>query len=94
MLLSVITLLTNVRIVKMRQAKVISISLPPDMQDEMTQIAKEERRSVSEVLREAFRQYLAGRALKTVRTKASKTAKRKGIKPSDVDNIIRESRRR
>ena len=78
----------------MRQAKVVSISLPPDMQDEMAQIAKEERRSVSEVIREAFRQYLASRALATVRTKARKTAKRKGIKTSDVDTIIHESHRR
>ncbi len=78
----------------MRQAKVVSISLPPDMQDEMAQIAKEERRSVSEVIREAFRQYLAARALATVRTKARKTAKRKGIKASDIDAIIHESRRR
>ena len=77
----------------MRQAKVVSISLPPDMQAEMAQIAKEERRSVSEILREAFRQYLAGRALSIVRTKARKTAKKKGIRSKDIDAIIHESRR-
>ena len=49
---------------------------------------------MSEVIREAFRQYLAGKALAAVRAKARKTAKRKGIKPSDIDAIIHESRRR
>lgn len=80
--------------INVRQAKVVSISLPPDMQDEMAQIAKEERRSVSEVIREAFRQYLATRALSNVRAKARKTAKRKGITSKDVNSIIREGRRR
>jgi Arc/MetJ-type ribon-helix-helix transcriptional regulator len=82
------------RRINVRQAKVVSISLPPDMQDEMAQIAKEERRSVSEVIREAFRQYLANRALSTVRAKARKTAKRRGITSKDVNSIIREGRRR
>ena len=39
----------------MRTAKVISISLPPDMTAELQEAAKEERRSVSEVMREALR---------------------------------------
>lgn len=78
----------------MRQAKVVSISLPPDMQEEMNQIAKEERRSVSEVIREAFRQYLASRSLGVVRAKARKTAKKKGIRSKDVNAIVHESRRR
>lgn len=78
----------------MRQAKIVSVSLPPDMQEEMNQIAKEERRSVSEVIREAFRQYLAARALDVVRIKAKKTAKRKGVRSKDVNAIVHESRRR
>lgn len=78
----------------MRQAKVISVSLPPDMQEEMNQIAKEERRSVSEVIREAFRQYLATRSLGAVRTKARKTAKKKGIRSKDVNTIVHAGRRR
>jgi Arc/MetJ-type ribon-helix-helix transcriptional regulator len=78
----------------MRNAKVVSISLPPDIQEEMTQNAQEERRSVSEVIREAFRQYVAKRALETVRSKARATAKRKRIHPKDVDTVIHASRRR
>lgn len=78
----------------MRHAKTVSISLPPDMQEEVTQVAQEERRSVSEVLREAFRQYLAARALATVRAKARKTAKRKGVGSKDVDALVHGRRRR
>ncbi len=78
----------------MRQAKVVSISLPPDMQDEMTKIAQEERRSVSELIREAFRQYVAKRTLDTVRTKARAAAKRKRIRSKDVDEMVRAARRR
>lgn len=47
----------------MRTAKVISLSLPPDMEKEVQKVAKEEHRTISELLREAFRQYLANRDL-------------------------------
>lgn len=77
----------------MRTAKVISISLPPDMNEELVQLAKEERRSVSEVFREALRQYVATRVVADVRKQARKAAKKKGIKPSDMNRIVHESRK-
>lgn len=76
----------------MRASKIISVSLPPDMTEEVQEMAKEERRSVSEVLREAFRQYASGKALGDVRKQASKVAKKKGIKLSDIERIVREGR--
>jgi predicted transcriptional regulator len=77
----------------MRTAKVISLSLTPDMQKEVQQLAKEERRSVSEILREAFRQYMTNRDLASMRSEGKKIAKRKRLKPSDVERIVREGRR-
>ena len=77
----------------MRTAKVISLSLPPDMQREVQQIAKDERRSVSEILREAFRQYMTNRDLASVRNEGKKIAKRKRLKPEDVERIVRDGRR-
>jgi Arc/MetJ-type ribon-helix-helix transcriptional regulator len=77
----------------MRTAKVVSISLPPDMQEEVTKIANEERRSVSEVLREAFRQYAASRALTEVRKQAKKTAKSRQIKATDIVALVAQGRR-
>lgn len=77
----------------MQKVKIISISLSPDLNDEVSQIAKEERRTVSEVFREALRQYVAGRILVAVRKQARKTAKKKKIKPEDIENIIDEGRK-
>ena len=78
----------------MRSAKsrIISISLPPDMTKEVQEMAQEERRSVSEIIREALRQYSANRVLKDVRKIARKAAKKKGIKPEDIDRIVHEGR--
>lgn len=75
------------------KAQIISISLPPDMTKEVQEMAKEERRSVSEIIREALRQYSANRVLKEVRKEARKVVKKKGVKPEDVDRIVHEGRR-
>jgi Arc/MetJ-type ribon-helix-helix transcriptional regulator len=77
----------------MRTAKVISFSMPPDMEEEVQKIAKEERRTISELLREAFRQYLTNRDLATVRKEGHKVAKKMRIKPDDVEKIIRAGRK-
>lgn len=77
----------------MRTAKVISVSLPPDMTEEVQQIAKEERRSVSEVFREALRQYAASRVLSEARKEGRRVVKKKKLKPSDVAAIVAAGRR-
>ena len=41
----------------MRNSKVVSITLPPDMAAEAEQLAKQEKRTMSELMREAFRRY-------------------------------------
>ncbi len=63
------------------------------MTKEVQDMAKEERRSVSEVIREAVRQYGANKDLKAIRKEVHKVVKRKGIKPDDVERIVREGRR-
>jgi len=77
----------------MRTAKVISLSLPPDMEKEVMKIAKDERRTVSEVLREAFRQYMTSRDLSLIRSEGRKIAKNRKLKPDDVVRIVQETRR-
>lgn len=77
----------------MRTARVISVSLPPDMTQEVQQIAKEERRSVSEVFREALRQYAAGRVLAEARKEGRKAAKKRKLKTSDVAAIVSAGRK-
>lgn len=68
----------------MRTAKVISLSLPPEMEKEVQQLAKEERRSISEIMREAFRQYMTNRDLADVRSEGKKIAKRKKLRRSSL----------
>ena len=77
----------------MRTAKVMSLSLPPEMEAEVQSVAKEERRTVSELLREAFRQYLANRDLASVRREGRRIAKRLKLKPEDVTRIVRQGRK-
>jgi metal-responsive CopG/Arc/MetJ family transcriptional regulator len=77
----------------MRIAKVISLSLPPDMEKEVQKVAQEEHRTISELLREAFRQYLANRDLSAVRKEGRKVAKKLKLKPEDVDRIIKAGRK-
>jgi predicted transcriptional regulator len=79
--------------VPMRTAKVVSISLPPDMEKEVQKVAKEEHRTISELLREAFRQYLTNRDLASVRLEGRRVAKRLKLKPDDVAKIVRSGRK-
>ena len=44
-----------------RITKVITFSLPPEMDEQLRQVVEEEGRTVSELLREAFRLYLEER---------------------------------
>jgi metal-responsive CopG/Arc/MetJ family transcriptional regulator len=77
----------------MRTAKVISLSLPPEMEREVQKVAKEEHRTISELLREAFRQYLTNRDLSAIRKEGRKIAKKMKLKPEDVARIINEGRK-
>ncbi|HLE12349.1 MAG: hypothetical protein A2504_01075 [Bdellovibrionales bacterium RIFOXYD12_FULL_39_22] len=70
-------------------AKILSISLPQDLNDEVVAIANEERRTISEIFREVIRQYAANRAVADVRKAIKRTKKnieRKILKKS----LIRE----
>ncbi len=77
----------------MRTAKVISLSLPPEMEKEVQKVAKQEHRTISELLREAFRQYLANKDLADIRKEGRKVAKRLKLKPDDVARIVKSGRK-
>jgi metal-responsive CopG/Arc/MetJ family transcriptional regulator len=77
----------------MRTAKIVSLSLPPEMEREVQKIAKLERRSISEIFREAFRQYLVNRDLTLIRGEGRRIAKRRNLRPKQIAQIVRESRR-
>ncbi len=77
----------------MRTAKVISLSLPPEMEEEVQKVAKEEHRTISELLREAFRQYLTNRDLASIRKEGRKVAKKMKLTPDDVAKAVRAGRK-
>jgi Mg2+ and Co2+ transporter CorA len=51
---------------------------------------EKKKRLVSELMREAFRQYAARRVLRDVRKSVRQTVKRKGLKPADIERIVRK----
>lgn len=66
----------------------ITISLPLEMGKEIQQIAAEEHRTVSELIRESFRQYKAQRILKAAVANGRSVAKKKGLTERDFGVVI------
>lgn len=70
------------------QRSIMNISMPPDMAKRIDKIAKEENRTKSELLREAFRRYEFDRDWVKIRAVGEKTARRMGIKTyEDIERI-------
>lgn len=68
----------------------ITISIPLEMGKEIQQIAAEEHRTVSELIRETFRQYKAQRILKAAASKGRAVAKKKGLTSEDLGGPFEE----
>ena len=64
--------------------KTITISLPVEMGKEIEKVAKEEHRTVSELIRETFRQYQAQRNLRSLSREGKKMAKKRKLTPKDL----------
>lgn len=62
-----------------RTTKTITISLPPQMADQVEQVMQEEGRTKSELLREALRRYMQERQWLSLKRYASSRANAKGI---------------
>jgi predicted transcriptional regulator len=62
----------------MRSTETMTISLPPGMAKQMEQVQKQEHRTRSELLREAWRHYFESRYPLYTATKAEAAAIRKG----------------
>ena len=63
--------------------RTITISLPAEMGKEIEQVARAEHRTVSELLRETFRQYQSLRNLKSLSQAGRKAAKKRKLTPKD-----------
>ena len=76
----------------MRNSKVVSITLPPGMAAEAEELAKQEKRTMSELMREAFRRYKRQREWDEANAYGRAKAKAKGITEADVVRLIKEFR--
>lgn len=65
----------------MPAAKTITISVPVAMGREIAKVAKSEHRTISELIRETFRQYLATRNLHQLAKEGRKAVRSKRITP-------------
>jgi CopG family transcriptional regulator / antitoxin EndoAI len=78
----------------MRKSRIVSITLPPDMFQQAEQMAKEENRTMSELMREALRAYQRERKLREEIMRSSiPRAKDAGAVESEVQRLIEEFRR-
>ena len=77
-----------------RTTRQFTISMPPDLAEQVTTIARAESRTISELFREAFRAYRAGRirALLATSQQAGRRSRHMGYAPDDVPRLIREMR--
>ena len=71
---------------------IVSITLPPNMVAEAEELAKREKRTMSELMREAFRRYKRQREWDEANTYGRAKAKEKGITETDVVRLIKEFR--
>ena len=74
-----------------RTTKILNISLSKELYDEIIDIALQENRTKSELVREAFRQYSANRNWSRIRQWGDETARKLKIKDEqDIDKILHE----
>jgi CopG family transcriptional regulator/antitoxin EndoAI len=74
------------------KTKIVNLSFPEDMLDEMDKAAKQEFRSRSDLVREAVRRYLLRKELNDQYAYGESKAKEFGIKPEDVNQLVKDVR--
>jgi metal-responsive CopG/Arc/MetJ family transcriptional regulator len=65
------------------QRSIINLSVPKEMEKQIISMAKEESKSKSELLREAFRVYQLRKKWAKIRSVGEETARRMGIETYD-----------
>lgn len=66
--------------------------MPYDMLQEVEELARSESRTMSELVREALRQYKRQRRWEEINAYGRAQAKRRGIRPEDAVRLVREFR--
>lgn len=71
-----------------RTTKTISLSVPPEMAEEIKELMKEEGRTRSELIREALRHYVEERKWRKIYRYGEMKAREKGIIEDQVEDIV------
>ena len=71
-----------------RTSRTITFSLPPEMAAKVEDVMREERRTKSELLREALRRYIEDREWKQILKYGESSARERGLSPEDVEDIV------
>jgi CopG family transcriptional regulator/antitoxin EndoAI len=78
----------------MRNSRVVSITLPPPLYEQAQALAKEENRTMSELVREALRRYQREREWEQISSYGKMRAEMADVKSEeDVVNLVRQVRR-
>lgn len=77
----------------MRNTRLITISILPELLEKLNKLAKEESRTRSELLREAVRRYIEEKEYQDLARYARKEAERQGIRTeTEIDRMVAEHR--
>jgi CopG family transcriptional regulator/antitoxin EndoAI len=78
----------------MRTTKVVSITMPPPLFEAAQALAKQENRTMSELMREALRRYQREQEWKEISSYGTMQAEMADVKnEEDVVNLVRQVRR-
>jgi Arc/MetJ-type ribon-helix-helix transcriptional regulator len=83
-----------ITIFSMKTMKTLSVTIPPEMLDKAERLAKKEHRTMSELVREALRQYERNRVWNEIESYGRRSAAKQGIRTEgDVVKLIHDFRR-
>jgi CopG family transcriptional regulator/antitoxin EndoAI len=73
----------------------MTLSLPPEMVKEVDKLTKDEKRTKSELFREALRKYINDKRWQQIRRWGMETEKKSGVSTEEeVDKLIHKYRRK
>ena len=75
-----------------RTTEVITISLPPEMAEQVRQLMKEEDRTMSGLIREALRLYMREADWRRLERYGQRRVRGQGSAPEDVERLVDEYR--
>lgn len=76
-----------------KTTQTVTLSIPPEMVEEVEEVMNEERRTMSELLREALKRYIEDRKWRKIYLYGEMKAKEKGITEDQIEDIIDAQRK-